>query len=141
VTERPALRLSSRDIAQEITRTRARMGKTLGALDREYALRHLFVRAVRLARHPEGSARAVRQVLHQEALPIAVVGLGLGWLSLSRRWDGTDLLHRLTTALATLQRIAGDLGLLPPPAPPPGAAAAPVAESPATDEGSVARPS
>jgi hypothetical protein len=139
VTERQAAPLSSKEIAREIARTRERIGKTLGVLDREYALRHLFVRAARLARHREGSARAIREALEKEALPIAIVGLGLGWLSLSRRAEGKDLLNRLTSALSTLQRIAGDLGLLPPPASP-GPSGGPPPASPATGEGPDASP-
>lgn len=75
-----------------MAQTRARMATTLGVLDREYALRHLFVRATRLARHPEGSARVVQDALRHDALPIAAITLGLGWLSFSRKPAGKELL-------------------------------------------------
>lgn len=132
MTQRPP-HLTSADLARDMAQTRARMAKTLGVLDREYALRHLFVRATRLARHPEGGARVVQEALQHDALPIAAISLALGWLSFSRKPGGKDLLARLAGALATLQRIAGDLGLLPPP--PPSAATPPSSQPPATSEG------
>jgi hypothetical protein len=113
-----------------MAQTRARMARTLGVLDREYALRHLFVRASRLARHPEGSARVVQDALRHDALPIAAITLGLGWLSFSRKPAGKELLARIAGAFATLQRIATDLGLLPPPSSSP--ASSPPSEAPAT---------
>lgn len=124
--------LTSAEIAQDMAQTRARMARTLGVLDREYALRHLFVRATRLARHPEGSARVVQDALRHDALPIAAVALGFGWLSFSRDPTGKDLLARVAGALATLQRIATDLGLLTPP--PPSPASSPSSETPAPDK-------
>ena len=113
-----------------MAQTRARMATTLGVLDREYALRHLFVRATRLARHPEGSARVVQDALRHDALPIAAITLGLGWLSFSRKPAGKELLTRISDAIAALQRIATDLGLLPPPSP--SSASPPASEAPAT---------
>jgi len=114
------------------------MAKTLGVLDREYALRHLFVRASRLARRPEGGTRILQEALQHDALPIAAISLGLGWLSFSRKPGGKELLARIAGALATLQRVAGDLGLLPPP--PPSAAAPLSSQPPGTGEGAGPRP-
>jgi hypothetical protein len=116
VTE-PPRPLSPTEIVEEIGRTRARMARTLSVLDREYALRHLAVRAIRLARHPENGARAVREALRRDALPLGFIGIGLGWLSFAGNNAGKDLLGRLATALAALQRVAADLGLLAPPPP------------------------
>jgi len=116
----PPQRLSPAEIAAEIARTRARMACTLSVLDREYALRHLVVRAIRLARHPQSGARALREALHRDALPLGFIGIGLGWLSFADNAAGKDLLARLAAAFAALQRIAGDLGFLPPPPPPAG---------------------
>ena len=130
MTQRQRPRLTSAEIVHDMAQTRARMARTLGVLDREYALRHLFVRASRLARHPEGSARVVQDALRHDALPIAAISLGLGWLSFSRKPAGKELLARIAGAFATLQRIATDLGLLPPPSSSP--ASSPPSEAPAT---------
>jgi hypothetical protein len=132
VTQRRRPRLTSAEIVHDMAQTRARMARTLGVLDREYALRHLFVRATRFARHPEGGAHVIQDALRHDALPVAAIALGLGWLSFSRRPAGKELLTRLAGALATLQRIATDLGLLPPPSS--SSASSPPSEAPATGE-------
>lgn len=124
MTAPPAARLGAAELAGEIARTRAHLSRDLAVLDRDYALRHLAVRAVRLARHPEAEARRLREALRLDAAPLALVGLGLGWLSLAGRGSGGELLQRLMGALAALQQLAREFGVAPeagekpPPSPP-----------------------
>jgi hypothetical protein len=114
--------LSAAEIAAEIARSRARLSRDLALLDRDYALRHLAVRAIRLAQHPEIDAKRVRQVLRRDAVPLALIGLGLGWIAVVEEPAGREWLGRLGGAFAALQRLAREFGLLPqtpePPAPP-----------------------
>jgi hypothetical protein len=108
-------RASAAEIAAEIARTRDRLSRDLARLDREYALRHLVVRATRLARNGEFDAAKLRDALSRDALPLAVTGIGLGWLGLAGTGAGRDLLQRLGSALAALQQLGRELGIGAPP--------------------------
>jgi hypothetical protein len=119
---------SAREIAQEIARTRQRLSRSLARLDREYALRHLVVRVGRLVRSAEKPA--LGEALRHDAVPLALVALGLGWLSVASRRDGgtgTGLVT-LLGAFERLQRMGEELGLLP--RRPTADAAAPIASPP-----------
>ncbi len=119
MTAPPAPRASAAELAVEIARTRDRLSRGLAALDRDYALRHLAVRAARLARKAEFDTGKLRETLRRDGLPLAVIGRGLGWLSLAG--SGRDLWHRLTGALAALQQLGHEFGVgaAPPEAPAP----------------------
>jgi hypothetical protein len=124
-------RASAAEIAAEIAHTRERLSRGLAVLDREYALRHLVVRATRLARKGEIDTGKIGEVLRRDGAPLAVIALGLGWLGLAGSGAGRDLLPRLSGMLAALQQLGRELGIggteaeTPPPAealPPPDAA-------------------
>ena len=102
---------SAAEIAVEIARTRQRLSRSLARLDREYALRHLVVRAGRLVRSAEKPALA--QALRHDAVPLTLVALGLGWLGVAGRREGGTGLATLLGAFERLQRVGEELGLLP----------------------------
>ncbi len=118
-----ARRASAAEIAAEIVRTRERLSRGLAALDRDYALRHLAVRATRLARKAEFDTGKLRETLRRDGMPLAVIGLGVGWLSLAGSGAGRDLLQRLSSALAAVQQLGREFGLgaAPEETPPPPA--------------------
>ncbi|HXZ01177.1 MAG TPA: hypothetical protein VEI03_14345 [Stellaceae bacterium] len=133
MTARPPVpRASAAEIAAEIARTRDRLSRGLARLDRDYALRHLAVRAVRLARKAEFDAGKLRETLRRDGLPLAVIGVGLGWLSFAGSDAGRDLLQRLGSALAALQQLGREFGVgaAPEPLPPQAAAIEPPAPTP-----------
>ena len=107
------------EIAREIAHTRERLSRSLARLDREYALRHLVVRAGRLVRATEKPA--LGEALRREAAPLALVALGLGWLGIAAGRNGSGVASLFAT-LERLQRVGQELGLLPRPAPPEPAA-------------------
>jgi len=107
---RSADRTTAAEIAAEIARSRARLSHDLAVLDRDYALRHLTVRAVRLAQRPNVEIGALGRTLHREAAPLALIGLGLGWLSLSGARGGGDSVRQLGGALAALLGLARECG-------------------------------
>lgn len=115
-------RLSAAEIAAEIANTRARLSHGLARLDRDYALRHLLVRGRRLVAGEDGGEMV--ETVKRNALPLALVGLGLAWLGVAGRKGGAELAGRLAGALAELQGMAQVLRLVtvkePPPAPPAG---------------------
>jgi len=115
---------SAAEIAADIVRTRERLSRGLAALDRDYALRHLAVRATRLARRTEFSAEKLRDALRRDAVPMALIGAGLGWLSFAGSGAGGDLLQRLGGALAALQQLGREFGF--------GGAAATIEPAPAS---------
>ncbi|HUK00304.1 MAG TPA: hypothetical protein VLV85_18780 [Stellaceae bacterium] len=119
---RGADHLSAAEIAAAIARSRDRLSRDLALLDRDYALRHLAVRAVRLAQQPEIDVKQLGQALRRDAAPLALIGLGLGWIAVVGEPAGREWLGRLGGAVAALQRLAREFGLLPrapePPAPP-----------------------
>jgi len=117
---------SAREIAEEIARTRQRLSRSLARLDREYALRHLVVRVGRLVRSAEKPA--LGEALRHDAVPLALVALGLGWLSVASRRDGGTGLVTLLGAFERLQRMGEELGLVP--RRPTADAAAPIASPP-----------
>jgi hypothetical protein len=106
------------EIAREIARTRERLSRSLARLDREYALRHLVVRAGRLVRAAEKPA--IGEALRREAAPLTLLALGLGWLGIAAGRNGG--VASLFATIERLQRVGQELGLLPRPAPPEPAA-------------------
>jgi hypothetical protein len=106
-------RLSSAEIISEITQTRARLSRRLAVLDREYALRHLVVHVARFARHPESNAAAVGDTLGRDAVPLTLIAVGLGWLGFAGRSPDRALLRRVVSAIAALEQVAREFGLLP----------------------------
>jgi hypothetical protein len=113
--------VGAEEIAREIARTRERLSRSLARLDREYALRHLVVRAGRLVRAAEKPA--LGEAFRRDAAPLALVALGLGWLGTAARRDGGGMASLFAT-IERLQRLAQELGLLPRSAPPEPAAPA-----------------
>jgi hypothetical protein len=102
--------VSAAEIAEAIAESRARLAHTLAVLDREYALRHLFVRGTRvLRRHPDPGGAPLRERMRGDILPLAVIGIGLAWLTLVGRRDGAQLGRRLIDGVTHLQALARDL--------------------------------
>jgi hypothetical protein len=90
------------EIAAEIAHTRARLSQSLATLDREYALRQLFVQGNRLIRN--GGSGEIGEKLREHPLPHALIALGATWLVLSDRNVGAG--QALATVLAQLRRIS-----------------------------------
>lgn len=63
-----------------IGRSRLRLSRDLAALDREFALRSLFVHALRLFSGGQG-APALRDAVRQNAVPLGLIGIGLAWMT------------------------------------------------------------
>jgi hypothetical protein len=102
--------VSTAEISAAIAQSRARLAHRLAVLDREYALRHLFVRGTRMIRHHgDLDAASLRERMRSDVLPLALIGLGLAWLTLVGRRDGAQLGRRLIDGLSHLQELARDL--------------------------------
>jgi hypothetical protein len=89
------IRPGSAEIARDMAATRARLSDTLSVIDREYALRNLFVHGVRLAGEGKG-APAVADALKRNAVPLSLVGIGVTWMAFANQ--GGDILRRFKDA-------------------------------------------
>ena len=103
---------SAAEIAAEIERTRVRLSHTLAALDREYAVRHLVVRAVRAVEGAEPGAGQAVAGLRRNVVPLSLIGLGIGWLLYADHGPGAPLVRLVPEILARLHGIATGLGEL-----------------------------
>jgi hypothetical protein len=107
--ERPPVgKLSASEIADEITRTRARLSRVLALIDREYALRNIFVHGLRAMREAEIDRAHLLDEVRAKAVPFAIIGVGFAWLTLDRT-RGAGLVQRLSRALADMQNLARHL--------------------------------
>lgn len=110
--------VSADEIATEIAATRLRLSQSLVALDREYALRHLAVRAIRMARTGDFDRTAVTTALRRDALPFGLIALGLFWLV--SRGNGSGAGARILSTIAQFEQLArGMMRRGPEPKPPP----------------------
>ncbi len=95
--------LSAAEIAAEIARTRSRLSHSLAMLDREYALRHLFVRGLRIAHDGVFDAGSVAQGVRKDIVPVALISTGLAWIALAGRGGGGRLLDQLGDVVTLVQ--------------------------------------
>lgn len=72
---------SSEEIRREIGQTRERMDRTVQALGDRLSPGHIVDRAWHRFRDGDG---AVGEVLREHAVPVALMGLGLGWLAVEQ---------------------------------------------------------
>lgn len=67
-------------IERDIAQTRQRLSHDLAMLDREYAVRNMFVHALRFA-HQGKSASSLAASAKRNALPLGLIGIGLTWIA------------------------------------------------------------
>ncbi len=103
MTGRARVGLPAAEIATEIARTRSRLSHSLAMLDREYALRHLFVRGLRIAHDGALDAGSFAQGVRKNIVPVALIWTGLAWIALAGRGGGRRLLERLGDVIALVQ--------------------------------------
>jgi ElaB/YqjD/DUF883 family membrane-anchored ribosome-binding protein len=87
---------STAEIQDGIERTRSRLDQTLSAIEQRLTPGRLFDEGVDYLRH-SGAREYVRNLgtsVKQDPLPLALVGIGLGWLMLSNGRDSRDGLAR-----------------------------------------------
>jgi hypothetical protein len=77
---------SPEEIEAEIARTREHLTATLDALERQIAPRHLMEKGAEMLKDSiKGNldTRGLGETLRENPIPIALIGIGLGWLMLS----------------------------------------------------------
>lgn len=87
--------MKTEEIQEEIERTRDEMASTLNAIERKLSPRQLMDQAVDTMRGIASDQSRVGAVVRENPIPLALIGLGLGWLAVSgmsssRRMATTD---------------------------------------------------
>jgi Protein of unknown function (DUF3618) len=108
--------LKPSEIEAEIARTRADLSETLEALEDKLAPRQLLEKGLDMVRQSmdgNGAGR-IGETLRENPIPLALIGLGLGWLMLSKTGAGRsagDYTRRLGSKVTERVRgMAGDAG-------------------------------
>ena len=71
-------------IEEEISDTRAELGEILDELERKLAPRHLLERGVDMLKDSmSGDAGGIGETLRRHPVPLALVGIGIGWIAIS----------------------------------------------------------
>lgn len=86
--------MTTEDIQDEIERTRGEMATTLSAIERKLSPRQIMDQAVDTMRELASDQSRVGNVVRENPIPLALIGLGIGWLaiagSMSRRKGGSE---------------------------------------------------
>jgi len=88
--------MTTEEIQQEIERTRGEMAGTLHAIERKLSPRQLMDQAVDTMRELVGEQSQVGSMIRENPLPLAVIGLGVGWLALSGAFGRRSEAHEFT---------------------------------------------
>jgi len=110
---------SAPELAAEIANTRARISRALARLDRDYALRHLFVSAEHAVVGADIGTAELKKIVRRNGIPLVFIAVGLGWIAYGDR-AGVGAMARVAVMLGPLKNLAVELGLLPKPQPDPG---------------------
>jgi hypothetical protein len=99
------------EIEQDIAETRGQLGEILDALERQLAPRHLLEKGVDMLKNTmSGEDSGLTETLRQHPVPLALVGLGVGWMAVSLTTGrGGRLGERVSGALHDAGQRAGAL--------------------------------
>lgn len=75
--------MTTEDIEGEIERTRDEMASTLNAIERKLSPKQIMDQAVDTMRDLVSDQSRVAQAVRDNPIPLALIGLGLGWLAVS----------------------------------------------------------
>ncbi|MDA8230533.1 MAG: DUF3618 domain-containing protein [Magnetospirillum sp.] len=73
--------MTTDEIQQQIERTRGEMAGTLQAIERKLSPLQLLDQAVDIMRGLTSDGSQVRSMMREHPLPLALIGLGIGWLA------------------------------------------------------------
>ncbi|HEY0526203.1 MAG TPA: DUF3618 domain-containing protein [Stellaceae bacterium] len=97
------------EIENDIAHTRADLSETLDALERRLAPRHLFEVGVDMLRGTmNGNSGRITESLSRNPLPLALIGVGLGWLLLSNTRTGAHYSGRAQSSVSNALSGAAD---------------------------------
>jgi hypothetical protein len=100
---------SAEDIRREIARTRSEMDQTVDAIGERLSPGRLVDEVWQHVRSGE-DLPALRDVIREHPVPVALMGLGLGWLAIERMTGGMTKGHRDHVHGGTYERAEGRKG-------------------------------
>lgn len=80
--------MTTEDIEDEIARTRGEMTDTLTAIERKLSPQQIMDQAVDTMREFLSDRSRVAQMVRDNPIPLALIGLGLGWMAVSAATSG-----------------------------------------------------
>ncbi|MBV9858715.1 MAG: DUF3618 domain-containing protein [Alphaproteobacteria bacterium] len=106
---------SPAEIEQEIGRTRGELGRTLDALERKLAARHLVEKGIDMIKESMGGNEALNRglgLVRANPIPVALIGLGVTWLLASNTGVVETVAgnERVRAAGRRVTGLASDLG-------------------------------
>ena len=102
---------SADEIEQDIAATRGQLGAILDALEHQLAPRHLLDRGVDMLKETMTGAggNGLADSLRRHPVPLALLGVGLGWMAVSMTGRSGRLGERVSGALHDAGQRAGEL--------------------------------
>jgi hypothetical protein len=100
---------SADEIEQDIAETRGQLGAILDALEHQLAPRHLLDRGVDMLKDTMAGAGGLADTLRRHPVPLALLGVGLGWMAVSMTGRSGRLGERVSGALHDAGHRAGEL--------------------------------
>jgi hypothetical protein len=100
------------ELAAEIGTTRVRISRSLARLDRDYALRHLFVSAEHAVVGADIGTAELKKMVRRNGIPLVFIAVGLGWIAYGDR-AGVGAMARVAAVFGPLRNLAVELGVLP----------------------------
>jgi len=102
---------SADEIEQDIAETRGQLGAILDALEHQLAPRHLLDRGVDMLKDTMTGAGSsgLADTLRRHPVPLALLGVGLGWMAVSMTGRSGRLGERVSGALHDAGHRAGEL--------------------------------
>jgi len=99
------------EIEQDIAETRGQLGAILDAVEHQLAPRHLLDRGVDMLKDTMSGAGGggLADNLRRHPVPLALLGIGLGWMAVSMTGRGGRLGERVSGALHDAGHRAGEL--------------------------------
>jgi hypothetical protein len=98
------------DIEEDIVRTRGQLGAILDELERQLAPRHLLERGVDMLKGTmSGEGSGLGGSLRRHPVPLALLGVGVGWMVMSLSGRGGRLGERVSGVLQDAGQRAGAL--------------------------------
>jgi ElaB/YqjD/DUF883 family membrane-anchored ribosome-binding protein len=81
--------MTTEDIEDEIARTRVEMADTLTAIERKFSLQQIMDQAVDTMRDFLSDRTRIAEMVRDNPVPLALIGLGLGWMAVSAATGGS----------------------------------------------------
>lgn len=98
--------MSTEDIEDDIARTRGEMADTLNAIERRLSPQQIMEQAVDTMRDFLSDRSRVAQMVRDNPIPLALIGLGLGWMAVSAATSGGSRARAATGSYESMEGVS-----------------------------------